>query len=260
MAKLTILPFLIVGSASLLVMLAAWFYQFKTNRAEIVDVCWTFLVGGSGIYFALTLDGDFVRRLVLMLISSAWAYRLGIHLIEDRVASDKEDGRYRDLRNSWGEDHQEKFLIFFAVQAMMVTFLSTAHYAVARNASGLGFHDILAAFVVLVALLGESLADRQLKEFKRNPNNKGKLCSTGLWSYSRHPNYFFEWLYWLSFPLLALYGSFWWLALLSPLFMYYLIRNVTGVKPMEERMRNHYGKEFELYESTTSEFFPVPKK
>lgn len=255
---LTLEPFLVVLLASLVVMSLAWLYQYRTEKAEIVDVCWTFLIGASGVYFAVTLDGDVIRRIFILSSSVCWSFRLGLHILRERLLSGHRDGRYQDLRQNWGSRHQQKFFIFFIVQAFLVAFLSSAHYSAARNLSPIGWFDLIGIGFVIIALFGESISDRQLKEFKRDTNQRGMLCTIGLWRYSRHPNYFFEWLYWISFPFLSYTGSFWMLSFFAPSCMYYLVRYVTGVVPMEARMKLKYGAMYTRYQNTTSEFFLLP--
>lgn len=241
-------------------MFCAWLYQHKTKRAEIVDICWTFLLGISGVYIAYALGSNSTRSIILGLIVSFWSLRLGVHLVKDRLFAESEDARYRDLRTEWGNKSTAKFFIFFMLQAFLVPLFSTAYASVALNSAEISYFDSVAIILVIIALLGERRADRELAQFKKQRTDKKSVCDVGLWSWSRHPNYFFEWIHWLSYPLLALSGLYWWLSLISPIIMYYLIRNVTGIKPLEDRMRKHYGDSFLKYEQKVSEFFPRPPR
>ncbi len=118
--------------------------------------------------------------------------------------------------------------------------------------------------MLLIAIVGEGVADRQLARFKAYPANKGRICDLGLWSWSRHPNYFFEWLGWLAYPILAFDpGGRWpwgWLALSGPAFMFYLLRFASGVPPTEEAMAASRGAAFERYKARVSTFFPRPPR
>lgn len=108
----------------------------------------------------------------------------------------------------------------------------------------------------LLAIAGEGLADRQLNRFKSDPANKGKTCRQGLWYYSRHPNYFFEWLHWISYPLIAMGASFGgWLWLL-PLAMFLFLWFVTGIPYTERQAIKTRGDDYRDYQRTTSAFFP----
>ena len=112
------------------------------------------------------------------------------------------------------------------------------------------------------AFAGEALADSQLKSFRMNPANKGKVCDIGLWRWSRHPNYFFEWFGWVSYPVIALSFDYPWgfATLLAPLFMFWILRYVTGVPPLEEQMLKSRGDAYRAYQAQTSVFFPLPPK
>ena len=154
---------------------------------------------------------------------------------------------------------------FLMLQAGAAAFLALSVMAAARNpASGLTAQDGLATLVFVTALVGEGLSDRQLAAFKRDPANKGKVCDVGLWAWSRHPNYFFEWLGWCAWPLFAINLSgdwpWGWLALTGPAYMYWLLTQVSGVPLLEEHMRRSRPKAFDAYAARTSAFFPRPPR
>ena len=115
-------------------------------------------------------------------------------------------------------------------------------------------------FLFIFALIGETIADEQLQSFKREPANKGKTCDTGLWYYSRHPNYFFEWLVWVGLFIYALGSPNGWIAFVSPLLMFYLMMYVSGVPLAEEQALLSRGQAYKDYQQTTSVFFPLPKR
>jgi steroid 5-alpha reductase family enzyme len=112
--------------------------------------------------------------------------------------------------------------------------------------------------VLAVAVLGEGAADAQLGRFRANPANHGKVCDAGLWAWSRHPNYFFEWLHWLAYPLFALGADYGWLALLGPGFMYWLLVHVSGIPPLEAQMLRSRGDAYRAYQRRVSAFIPLP--
>jgi steroid 5-alpha reductase family enzyme len=115
----------------------------------------------------------------------------------------------------------------------------------------------------LVAIAGEAMADRQLRDFKSNPHNRGKVCDVGLWSLSRHPNYFFEWLTWVAYPVIAVdfagHNPYGWLALAAPACMYWVLVHVSGVPPLEQHMLRSRGAAFRAYQLRTRAFFPIPR-
>jgi steroid 5-alpha reductase family enzyme len=108
--------------------------------------------------------------------------------------------------------------------------------------------------------LGETVADAQLAAFKKALENKGKVCDTGLWGYSRHPNYFFEWLMWVSYFLFALASPYWYLAIISPVIILYLLLKVTGIPATEQQSIRSKGEAFKIYQRKTSVFIPWFKK
>jgi steroid 5-alpha reductase family enzyme len=127
-------------------------------------------------------------------------------------------------------------------------------------AAGLRFQDALALLVMTVGIVGESLADHQLRLFRADPANEGRVCDRELWSLSRHPNYFFEWVIWFGFPIFAFETSFplGWLAWLAPACMYWLLLYVSGIPPLEEHMLLGRGDAFRAYQRKVSAFFPWP--
>ncbi|RZL57803.1 MAG: DUF1295 domain-containing protein, partial [Pedobacter sp.] len=112
----------------------------------------------------------------------------------------------------------------------------------------------------IIAFFGEMIADKQLAAFKKDPNNMGKVCDTGLWNYSRHPNYFFEWLTWIAYFIFALASPWGLLAIISPAIIFYLLMNVTGVPNNEEQNLRSKPIAYKKYQQTTSAFFPWWKK
>jgi len=128
----------------------------------------------------------------------------------------------------------------------------------------LRLQDYLGALILLVGIAGEALADAQLKNFRKDPAHKGRVCDAGLWRWSRHPNYFFEWLGWLAYPAIAISPGHpldypWgWAALLAPVFMYWILVHVTGIPPLEQQMLRSRRERYRDYQSRTSMFFPLP--
>src|SRR6266481_1456974 len=126
--------------------------------------------------------------------------------------------------------------------------------------STLRLQDTLGALILFVGIAGEALADAQLKRFREQPVNKGRVCDAGLWRWSRHPNYFFEWFGWLAYPVIALSVDYqWgWATLLAPAFMYWILVYVTGIPPLEAQMLRSRGDRYRDYQLRTSQFFPLP--
>jgi steroid 5-alpha reductase family enzyme len=191
-----------------------------------------------------------------------WAVRLGTY-VALRVARSAEDVRYRQLRTKWGGRFDLNLLGFVLIQAPAAALFAVAPYLAARpQRYELGVQDILAILIWAAALGGESVADAQLKRFKANPKNHGKICDTGLWAWSRHPNYFFEWIVWLAYPVMAISANdpVSWLSLIAPVVMFAVLRFGTGVPPLEKSMAALRGKAWDDYKAKTSTFLLLPPR
>ena len=240
------------------VMAAAWWTQRRLANAGWVDAFWTFGLGSAGVGVALA-GGDGPRRLVVAGLIAAWALRLGAHIAARSHGA--EDARYAHFRTEWGAAFERRMFAFLQIQAAAALLLVLPILAAASAPGPLGWLDILAVALALTALAGEALADRQLQAFRADPANRGGICERGLWRWSRHPNYFFEWLHWCAYPLLALAAG--WgalaLALVGPAFIYWLLVHVSGIPPLEAQMLRSRGEAFRAYQRRVSAFFPLPK-
>lgn len=243
-------------------MLLLWLLQTRTNDAGVVDVGWAAGLGILAVFFALAADGWGPRRVLLAALAGVWSFRLAGYLLVNRVLGKPEDGRYQTLRRDWAGRVQTFFFFFFQAQALLdvVLALPFAIIVVNRNPAFSPW-EYAGIAVWLIAVAGESLADAQLARFRADPANQGKTCRVGLWRYSRHPNYFFEWLHWWTYVLMATGVSLGWLALVSPLLILFLILKVTGIPPTEAQALRSRGDDYRAYQRTTSAFFPwFPRK
>lgn len=252
---------LAVLGAAVVVFAILWAIQTRTKDAGVVDVGWSGSLGLAAIFCAATGAGDDGRRVLVAVMGGVWGLRLAYHLLTDRVLRSSgththEDGRYLELRRKFGSRINAFLFWFFQAQAVSVALLAAPFALAASDAGPLGWVDYAAAALWVVGLVGESIADHQLKVFKREPGSKGKTCRAGLWRYSRHPNYFFEWLMWCSFAVLALGASWGGLALLAPLTILILVTKVTGIPPTEKRSILSRGDDYRRYQQETSAFFP----
>jgi steroid 5-alpha reductase family enzyme len=257
-----VIGLLAVLLAMAVVMAAAWAWQKRTGNIGWVDVFWTFGTAAAGLALAWT-DGQGVtpRRLLVTAIVTAWALRLGLYVAVRVARSPEEDGRYRELREDWGKALQPRLFWFLQAQAVVSTVLALATALAAdRPGSDLGAGDLVGVAIAVLGGGGEALADRQLAAFRRNPANVGRICDTGLWGWSRHPNYLFEWLGWFAYPAFAIdLSGAWpqgWLALLAPAVMFAVLRFGTGVPPLEAHMRRTRGEAFGAYRDRVPVFIP----
>ncbi len=231
--------------------------------ATHVDVGWAALLGILGVSFAYFGEGDVIRRILLALCVGLWSLRLTLYLFINRVLHEKEeDGRYQRMRRYWGKSAHLHFLWFFQAQAVVDVLLSIPFLVAAYNTlTAPTVWDIIGLFIVIISIGGEALSDWQLAKFKTNPQNKGKTCRAGLWKYSRHPNYFFEWIFWWTFVFMSVGSPYFWLSFISPLLMLYFVLFVTGIPFTEMQAISKRGDDYRQYQRTTSAFIPwFPKK
>jgi steroid 5-alpha reductase family enzyme len=256
---LTVLAFLAAA------MSFAWLIAERTHRSGWIDAIWTFATGLSGAALALTaMSPGALRPPLVVGLAAAWSLRLGLHIVS-RVARGGDDPRYRQLREEWGESASRRLFWFLQIQAAagLVLALSVAAAAY-RPGLGLDMQDALGVAVFAIALIGEGLADRQLASFGADPASKSRVCDVGLWRYSRHPNYFFEWLVWIAFAIIAIaplsvypWGCF---GLAAPGLMYVLLVHVSGIPPLEAHMLRSRGAAFRDYQARVNAFWPGPPK
>ena len=248
---------LVALSACAVWMLCLWSFQLGRREADIVDFGWAAAIGACAVFFAIVGGGDQYRRLLLAVLVLGWSLRLSLYLLRERVLVKGEDPRYAELRSKWGGRAMIYFLALFQAQALLVVVLSSGFLVVASDIRPLGsLADILAVLIWCIALGGESLSDRQLNSFRSDPANRAKTCDRGLWRYSRHPNYFFEWLHWCTYALLSEFSVFWPVTLVPVIIMYYLLVYVTGVPPSEARALKSRGQEYLRYQQRTNMFIP----
>jgi steroid 5-alpha reductase family enzyme len=183
-----------------------------------------------------------------------------LHLAR-RIIGHEEEGRYQELRRQWRTHLGFKFFLFFQLQALTCIVLSIPFLAAAVNREPrLAPFEFAAAALWLIAICGEAIADAQLAAFKADPTMRGKTCQRGLWRYSRHPNYFFEWMIWVSFALFATASPHGYIGWISPALILYFLLRVTGIPATEAQALRSRGEEYREYQRTTSAFVPLPKR
>ncbi|MGH6683733.1 MAG: DUF1295 domain-containing protein, partial [Pseudolabrys sp.] len=188
-----------VSVALSLLMGVAWAIQQRTGNSGWIDTTWTFSLGLAGLGCAVFAGAPrHSRPLIVAIFAVVWAARLGLHIAR-RSAAITDDPRYAKLIRDWGKDARQQMFWLCQKQALVSIPMAMGFYLAANNPlPGLRAQDWLAVVIMAIALGGEALADRQLKHFKFDPLNRGKINDGGLWSWSRHPNYFFEWFGWLA--------------------------------------------------------------
>lgn len=249
--------FLISFVLSLSLQFLLWRHATKTQNAGWVDFGWAMGMWMSSV--VLLIHSDFSPRAwVASGILFLWSGRLAWHILSDRLINHQtEDSRYRNLRAHWGDRADRHFLWVFLGQAVLVVLFMTPAWVVSRNGGDFpNLFDLSGILIAALAVAGETLADRQLASFRQDPTTPGQVCRRGFWKYSRHPNYFCEWLHWFGYVLLGVGGSFWLLTFLGPIFMYVFLRFVTGVPHAERQSLKSRGEAYREYQQTTPVFFP----
>lgn len=241
-----------------LVCLLGWWIQCRTLNAAHADVIWSYGVGGASLFYLLLGDGPVLLRLVTAGLIGFWSLRLGTHILRRVIAEGgEEEGRYAAMRESLGDRINTFHLFFFLGQGLLAWLFALPAWVIAHHTGEVSAIWVIAGVAVgVVALAGESLADKQLDRFRRNPANRGTTCREGLWRYSRHPNYFFEWLHWFSYPLLAIGAAFAGWLWLAPVFMFLFLWFVTGIPYTEKQALKSRGDDYREYQRTTSAFIP----
>jgi steroid 5-alpha reductase family enzyme len=253
------------ATALSLSMAAAWAVQRLSGNSGWIDTIWTFSLGTVGAAAALAPEPGMPRHsrqvLVAVLIAS-WSLRLGLHILR-RTRASEDDPRYRKMMTDWGRAAPSKLFRFLQIQAAVSLLLCAALLLAARNPAPVDRAvDAIALVIFCTGVIGEAVADAQLRRFKARPENGGQICDVGLWRWSRHPNYFFEWLCWMAYPLLAVSSGHWvgLLAFAAPACMYWLLAHVSGIPLLEEHLQRTRGAAFAAYCARTSAFFPRPPR
>jgi len=246
---------LVLAAASLL-MVVVWLVQRRTGDAGIVDLAWAGGIATAAVCAALLSEGTGARRMLVGSMGGLWGMRLALFLWR-RNRGRSEDGRYRDLRVRFGARAQVFFFWFFQFQAVAIAIFAVPMVlAMRRPDAALTVWDGLGAAIWILAVGGEALSDAQLNRFRRDPANLGKTCRSGLWRYSRHPNYFFEWLHWFAYVPIGLAAPWGVLTLLGPALMLFFLYRVTGIPVTEQRAIASRGDDYRRYQRETSAFFP----
>jgi steroid 5-alpha reductase family enzyme len=265
-----VLILLVVGLAVglSLAMIGAWAIALCTGRSGWIDAIWSFAIGVAGVVAALAPlhlgEPQTARQIVVAALAAIWSVRLGSHIVQ-RTAGGGDDPRYARLRAEWGVAYRRRLLLFLQVQAAAAFLLALSILVAAYNpAPGMRLADWLAVSLLVIAIAGEGIADRQLTRFRVAPAKKGGVCDIGLWGVSRHPNYFFQWVGWLAYTVIAIDptgGYAWgWIALSGPALMYWLLVYASGIPPLEAHMLRSRGDAFRAYQARVNAFWPGPPR
>ena len=234
-----------------------WVVQKKIRNAAIGDVGWCVGLILTVLWYATQASGSFERIFLPVMLVTLYAGRLGLYILFNRVIGKEEDARYQRLRQEWGESESAKMLAYFLLQALAVAAFSLPFLVLMWNPRPpSALVELIGLLIWGVAVAGEARADRQLAYFRVDPRNRGRVCREGLWNYSRHPNYFFEWLHWCSYVVMTLGAPGWVFTWIGPIGMGLALFKISGIPRAEVQALSNRGAEYEAYQATTNAFFP----
>lgn len=251
-------PALLGLALALALAAGTWALSVAKRDASIVDSAWSLLILGAALVYSMTLPETGPRSGWLIALILLWAVRLSVY-VTWRNWGEPEDRRYQEirLRNEPRFALKSLYLVF-ALQAGLAWIVSAPLLAALASPRAFDTLDAIGIAVLLFGLVFESVADTQLARFKTDPHNRGRVLDTGLWRYTRHPNYFGEFCVWWGAYLIALGAGGWW-SIVSPLLMSILLLRVSGVALLEKDIGERRPA-YRDYARSTNAFFPGPPR
>jgi steroid 5-alpha reductase family enzyme len=239
------------------VMVGLWVLQLRVRNASIADVGWCAGLIAFVLWYTTQATGEPTRTMLVAALALLYAGRLGFYILINRVIGRTEDARYHRLRQQWGASERFKMFGYFQLQALAVAVFSLPFLVLIHNPrSGFALIELVGLVIWIVAVSGEAMADWQLAQFRSKSWNRGKVCCTGLWRYSRHPNYFFEWLHWWAYVIMGVNAPGWILTWIGPMGMGWALLKVTGIPWTERQALASRGEDYRAYQRRTNAFFP----
>jgi steroid 5-alpha reductase family enzyme len=253
-----------IASVNIAVFSCAWIFCTTISRVSWIDVFWAASIGMWSIENLKFWESSFSFFTPLTLISFLyffWSLRLSTHLsLRLMKHRNREDPRYEKIKITNSKNWRKiSFFIFMMNAALSSLLILPQRLLLWSDTQSLNPTLILGVFLAILSITLESLADKQLKTFLSFKNNQGKTCKEGLWRYSRHPNYFFEWSFWMSISLCVIGYPHGYTALICPLIIYVFLTQFTGIK-ISEKDAATSRSDFLEYKQKTSAFFPLPPK
>lgn len=260
--------FSLIAIVAFLAMSCVWLVVTRGFKFGWIDVVWSFLVGFAGLTVCLVpvegWEGQPWRQTIVAVVAAAWSLRLGSH-IAMRTLRGADDPRYVALKTEWGVNWRKRTFYFLQIQALVAVLLTVTIFLASRNpAPDIQWSDFFGFALLIAAVAGEGIADAQLSRFAHRKGSTKAVCDTGLWGVSRHPNYFFQWLGWLGYAVVAIGPAgkwpWGWCALAGPLMMYWLLVRVSGIPPLETHMMKTRGGAYAEYRGRVNAFWPGPQR
>lgn len=245
-------------AAALFLYFNIWFIvSLILKRNDVADIAW-----GLGFvllaWLSFYLSGSEIRPVIINILVTVWGIRLGWHIFK-RNLNKPEDYRYLAWRKEWKYFTLRSYLQVFMLQGVLLYLIALPILVINRSTeSGIGWMDGVGICIWLIGFYFETVGDWQLKNFIRDPGNKGRIMDRGLWRYSRHPNYFGEVIQWWGIFVVALSLQDGWMTIIGPVTITLLILFVSGIPLLERKYEGR--NDFEEYKKRTSVFVPLPPK
>jgi steroid 5-alpha reductase family enzyme len=248
--------YLVALGAILAIAALAWVVSVLLQNVSFVDSLWSLFFLVAAIVFAVELESISARSALVLALVAIWAVRLSLH-ITVRNWGEPEDHRYQAIRTNNEPGFVVKSLyIVFGLQGLLAWIIAAPLLPAMAATTDLGALDYIAVALWLFGFFFEAVGDYQLSRFKADPDSSGRVLNTGLWQYTRHPNYFGEFCIWWAFWLFAASSGAWW-TVFSPLLMSFLLLRVSGVAMLEQTIEERR-PEYAEYARSTNAFFPGP--
>jgi len=254
----------LVGNLALLwaLLIILWAISVRIKDASIIDIFWGPACASGAIATLLRIDGSSPRNMLIAILVCLWALRLALHLAR-RNLGHGEDFRYQRMREKQGSDAafaRWSLIWVFGLQGLIAWFVSLPVQIGQFGADQpIGAFGWFGATLFAAGLGFEAIGDAQLRHFKSDPANKGKLMMSGLWSWTRHPNYFGDATVWTGLTFVALEAPFGWITILSPIVMAHFLVNISGKAMLERSLIEKY-VDYAEYRQKVSGFIPMPPK
>jgi steroid 5-alpha reductase family enzyme len=243
--------------AMTVVMAGLWVLQLRVRNASIADVGWCVGLIAVVLWYAMQAIGETERKMLVAVLAVLYAGRLGFYILLNRVIGKQEDARYRRLREQWGSSEAVRMVGYFQLQALAVAVFSLPFLVLIQSPRPpFALIELVGLLIWIVAVSGEAMADWQLAQFRSKSWNRDRVCRDGLWYYSRHPNYFFEWLHWWAYVVMGVSTPGWLLTWIGPVGMGWALLKVTGIPWAERQALASRGEDYREYQRTTSSFIP----
>ncbi|MBI3889551.1 DUF1295 domain-containing protein [Candidatus Saccharibacteria bacterium] len=259
--------FLFAGIGSVLFLSLIFATAVNRNRYDVIDIAWglTFISIAYISYMTYVPVVAFSVQLLVILLVTVWGIRLSAHIYARWVSSDKEDARYTAYRQTYSKKvgglKLNMYLRIFLVQAVLAVIVALPVITInAVPVVALTYVSLIGLVIWAVGFYFEAIGDYQLKKFIANPKNKGKLMTSGVWRYTRHPNYFGEITQWWGIFVIVVFAvpTYWWIAVIGPVTITLLLMFISGVPLTEKHFASKPG--WEVYKKRTSKLIPLPRR